>query len=146
MKRALIDTNVLVYFLDSSSKYHLWSRQLLYSKSTRFFTTSKNISELLCFLSSNKQESYDIEEALLLVNTISRVFEVLYPSLESSQKCYEICRQVKEKGSKKFGLRIHDIEIAAIGLVNRINHIVTVNVRDFKDIPDVDLISFEGSL
>ena len=136
MSRILLDTNVLVYAVDKSSKYHHWSKKFFSDDKYDCFTTSKNLSEFLVTTTRGEEPFLTIQEALSDVKNFRAICTVLYPDSMSTDLYSELCFQHQVKG-----LVIHDFEIASIGLSNQVNQIATVNKKDFSKIDELTVVS-----
>lgn len=135
MTEVLVDTNVLIYALDVDSEYHAWATQLLGRGNLQCCTTSKNLSELIAVLGRGK-EALDQDTILRVVMEIQQQMPVLYPTPESLSQFLELLKTVPAQGTQ-----VHDVEIAAIGLAHGVNHVATVNQKDFHRIPGVTVLS-----
>lgn len=133
MNSILIDTNVLVYAKDTSSIYHPWSAKMI--AYNYCCVTSKNLSEYFAVVTRGADPVLNSKEALQDLIEFMSSFTVMYPDKRSYQKVLELSLQYGPKG-----LKFHDFEIAAIGLVNGISKIATVNVNDFREIEEVEVI------
>ncbi len=136
MTKVVIDTNVLVYAIDRDSKFHHWSQSILNSNKFEIYTTSKNLSELLSVLTSSKGFNLNIKDAVSYTQNIAQSLHILFPDHLSTTEFMELCQKYKYKGSM-----VHDLEIAAIALSNDINTIITKNLKDFKKIKELKVIS-----
>ncbi len=61
---------------------------------------------------------------------------LLFPNDLSQQKLLTLISRYQPKG-----LRIHDFEIAAIGLAHGINKLATINKDDFEIISEIELVN-----
>jgi len=85
MSKLLIDTNVLIYFKDSSSIHHKASANLLTGRG-QFFITSKNLSEYYSVVTKGDNPFLTSTEALQDLDEFISNFDVLYPTDASYQK------------------------------------------------------------
>lgn len=136
MSKLAVDTNVFVYALDKDSKYHHWSRSILSSNKFELYTTSKNITELLTVLTARKGFDLDLNVALKYAKSISRSIRVLFPDHLSMELLFEMSSRYKYRG-----IKVHDLEIAAIALSNEVYEIATQNSTDFKKIKELNVLS-----
>jgi predicted nucleic acid-binding protein len=134
MSDVLLDTNILVYLKDSSSQFHESCLKIL-STNDRFFITSKNLSEYYAVVTRGHPPLLSIEEALEDLDEFLASFIVLYPNENSTIKLRELIDRLKPKG-----IKIHDIEIIAIALSFGVTKIATLNISDFKAIPELQII------
>lgn len=135
MNRLLIDTNILIYSKDSSSSFHSVALNVIQGN-FKLFTTSKNLSEYYAVVTKGVNPLLTPAEALSDVHEFSALCEILYPSPVSQQKLLELITIHQPKG-----LKIHDLEIAAIALVSKINSIATINTSDFKNIQGLNVVN-----
>jgi len=136
MSKLLLDTNVLIYSIDEGSKYFS-EAQNLFSEPLELCTTSKNISEFLAVITRIPKNPLPLNDALLVVEDFINVMTIYYPTQESFLTFQNLLHKYKP-----MGLKIHDYEIASIGLANQITTIATFNEKDFKNIKEIELYSF----
>ncbi|NUO78818.1 PIN domain-containing protein [candidate division KSB1 bacterium] len=134
-EKLLIDTNIMVYAVDEDSRFHERAQRLIYESDDELFTTSKNLSEFLAVVTKGQPPPLSPEEALNALLEISEAFTVLYPT----NYTFVIFQNLILK-YQPTGLRIHDFEIASIGLGNGINRLATLNRKDFAEIEELELI------
>ena len=134
MSKILVDTNVLVYAIDTDSIYFKKARQIIYEIDWELFTTSKNLSEFLSVVTRHPSNSLSIIEAVNLVEDFLALFSVLYPSSHSCSFLLDLLKKYQP-----VGLQVHDFEIASIGLASGINQIATFNHKDFKAIEEIQI-------
>ncbi len=135
MSKILLDTNVLIYAIDENSAFYSAARKMFDSEH-ELFTTSKNISEFFAVITRAPVISLSIEEALDVIEDFSSLLTILYPTPQSMTIFQRLLRQYKFTG-----LKIHDLEIACIGLAYHIKHIATCNIKDFEGIQEVNLLT-----
>jgi len=73
-----------------------------------------------------------------MYNEIKDNVTILYPN-DETLKTFE---QLNEKYQPK-GNRVYDVEIVSVLKTNDINKIATVNVDDFKNISEIELIDLD---
>lgn len=134
MSDVLLDTNILIYALDEDSKYFDKSQTVIKNKNLNLYTTIKNISELLSVITRYEQNNIDVNEALNIVRDIENITTFLYPNYSSYQKFKKLINKYKPSG-----LQIHDFEIISISLDNNIDNIATFDIKDYKNIEEIDL-------
>ncbi len=131
--KVLLDSNVLLYAMDRSSKYHIASIGILENENYELFVSTKNIAEIFSVCSK-----IDIDKTLVLrflENTILKIATLLYPNKESFNNFIEIIKKYNIKGNQ-----VYDMEIASIMLTNGINTIATFNHKDFKAISEIEIL------
>ncbi|HMV10136.1 MAG TPA: type II toxin-antitoxin system VapC family toxin [Cyclobacteriaceae bacterium] len=134
MSKLLVDTNILIYSKDSSSVFHDFAERIITSDA-KLFTTSKNLSEYYAVVTKGNSPLLSPLEALKDISEFVSVLEVWYPSPISHEKLMQLATKYQPKG-----LKIHDLEIAAICLVNGIDTIATVNKSDFQNIEGLTIV------
>lgn len=135
MNKILVDTNILVYAIDEDSKFYSQSQILLFDSNNDLYTTSKNLSEFLAVVTREPIAALPINDALTSVEDFYDILNVLYPDELSFSIFKELLNRYKPTG-----LKIHDFEIASIGIANGIYQIATFNVKDFEKIDEINLI------
>ncbi len=130
--KIVIDTNILVYLLDTNSVFHQFARNIIDNNYQDICIVHKSISEFVSVLS--KLGRYDVVENEL--ENIIDSFEILYPTYTSVEVFTELVRQHKPRGNK-----VYDFEIVSVMLSRNINKIVSINKDDFKMISDIEVIS-----
>ncbi|MDF9799727.1 putative nucleic acid-binding protein [Catalinimonas alkaloidigena] len=68
MSKILLDTNLLLYAIDNNSPRQFQSQVILNANEYTLFTTSKNISELLCAATRGNQPILNVLDALRVVS------------------------------------------------------------------------------
>ncbi len=132
--KILLDTNVLLYAMDRSSKYHKISISILENTEYKLFVSTKNIAEMFA-VCSKKNISKQI--VFKFINkTILQICTLLYPDNRSFEKFIQIISEKNIKGNK-----VYDMEIASISIVNRLDAIATFNHKDFKIINEISILN-----
>ncbi len=134
MNNLLLDTNILIYALDENSKFHQRAKNILTDGKYNFFITSKNISE---FFAVCTKLNLDKDKIWGFYNEIKTNAIILYPSGESIKKFEMLIKKYSP-----FGNRVYDIEIASIMLANKVLRIATLNITDFENINEINLLKF----
>ncbi len=135
MNKILLDTNILIYALDRRSQFHKPSRNLLIADENNCFTTAKNVSEYLAVVTRLPKNPLTTEVALSAIEALFEYVTVLH----STNSSFILFKEWLNK-LQPTGLRIHDFEIASIGVDHGIKTIATYNERDFQDIPDLRIL------
>ncbi len=134
MNKLLLDTNVFIYDIDKSSKYHESANEILNSDNS-FYTTTKVISEYFAVLTK-----FDIKfEAIWsYFLDIKRNVNLIYPNKKSLQVFENLMQKYKPTGN-----RIYDIEIVSVMVESQIPLIGTFNIKDFNHIDEIDIYKVE---
>ncbi|NPA36838.1 MAG: type II toxin-antitoxin system VapC family toxin [Chlorobi bacterium] len=128
----LLDTNVLFYFFDKSSKYHNLSSEIIENLDNRLFVSIKNISE---FISVSSKIGISQKQVIDFISEVIHFCTILYGNDTSLAKFLQLIEKYKVKGN-----RVYDIEIVSIMLTNNINTIATFNTKDFKEITEINIL------
>jgi predicted nucleic acid-binding protein len=129
----LLDTNILLYALDSGNPYHSQAVKLLKDPALKFSVTTKNISEYFAVCSKLEIQ---LTIAMVFYHSLCQNAQVLFPN-EASLLLFE---QLIQKYNPR-GNRVFDLEIVSIALANGISEIVTVNTKDFTGISEISVRS-----
>lgn len=132
MNDILVDTNPLIYAIDTSSKFYDSSRNFIYNSKNKLFTTSKNIAEFI--VATRKHSLLSYENLIMVKDVYEDIFEIIYPD-ETSSSIFSNMLIKYEPGWR----RIHDFEIISIALANEIKTIATFD-KHFNDIEEISLI------
>jgi predicted nucleic acid-binding protein len=133
--KVLVDTNILMYAVQSDSEFYERSRAFLVDPSYELVTTFKNLSEFLSAMTKGEKPLASVELAWNMVTKFREQIVILYPGLASFTKFENLVLAQRIKG-----LRIHDVEIAAIGLTHGIFTIATFNTEDFQGLAELTLL------
>ncbi len=136
MNKIGVDTNIFIYTLDKSSQHHLKCDSFLKDTSNDLFTTTKNISEYFAVCS---KLGIDKEKVIGFYNEIKSNITILYPSNESLKTFELLIDNYQPKGN-----RVYDVEIVSILATNKVSKIATVNIDDFKNISEIELIDLDN--
>jgi predicted nucleic acid-binding protein len=136
MNKIGVDTNIFIYTLDKSSPHHLKCDSFLKDTSNDLFTTTKNISEYFAVCS---KLGIDKEKVIGFYNEIKNNITILYPSSESLKTFVLLIDYYQPKGN-----RVYDVEIVSILATNKVSKIATVNIDDFKNISEIELIDLDN--
>jgi predicted nucleic acid-binding protein len=135
MSKLVLDTNILVYAKDASSRYHAASIRLFSDPEERY-VTSKNLSEYYAVVTRGADPLLSPSEALEDIVDFMASCSVLYPNEKSMQLMMSMIAQYQPAG-----LYIHDVEIAAIALAYGIKRIVTYNQSDFQILKEMEVVT-----
>lgn len=131
--KVLLDTNILLYAMDNSSKYNKVFIGILENPAYELYVSTKNISELIAVCSK-----LEIDKKIVLQyinDTILNICSLLFPNKQSTKVFLQIIENKQIKGNK-----VYDMEIASILIVNKIDRIATFNHKDFKEISEVTIL------
>lgn len=127
-KKCLIDTNILVAYINQSHPFHLNAKKLfkrILEKEFRPVLSSQNLLELMAVLihafKISKQEA--VEDVELFAN--DSLFEIIYPNLDVLNKFFDLM-----KG--KTSLHTVDKFLIATALGNGVRIIITTDKQFVK--------------
>jgi len=133
MSSKLLDTNILVYAVNTNSEFYKKSQDLV--RLHKFFTTSQNIIETYRVITSidfyNPQTK---SQAKKYLQTISQLHEVLYPTQETTEQLFDLLGKHKINS-----YQIFDANLVAIMIENNIDTIITNNEKDFKKFKSIKI-------
>lgn len=136
----ILDTNVLIYAINSDSVHHDKTRKALDSlqnKHFRFCVTEQIIRETLVVATQSRFLSHPLNplEAKKLATQLLYKF-VFLPSNNYSRLCLlELISQYKITGRL-----IHDANIIAVMQSHGVKHLFTYNIKDFSHFRGISLI------
>lgn len=81
----------------------------------------------------------DKEKVIGFYNEIKSNITILYPSNESLKTFELLIDNYQPKGN-----RVYDVEIVSILATNKVSKIATVNIDDFKNISEIELIDLDN--
>jgi len=135
MEKIILDTNALVYLVDSSSSFSELVKNFLAAQEYDYYTTSKNISEFLAVVTRIPKKAISIENALESLEELENIIEIIYPTNESMIIFKKLLNKYQVTG-----IKIYDVEVVSIALSNHINKIYTYNEKDFEGIEEIRTI------
>lgn len=136
--RLFFDTNVLVYAHDKLSKFHLEAAALLNlaldDNEVIGIVAEQNLLELyriITNLSAMTGEPLTPENASSLIEAtyMTGSFEIVYPTVVTVRKTWELAVERNARSAKIFDLRL-----AAQALAAKADYLATYNIKDFSDI------------
>jgi predicted nucleic acid-binding protein len=135
MNNILIDTNVLMYALDETSKFHEQSASILLNQKVNLFITTKNVSEFFAVCSKLK---LDFKKYFGFYQELKENAVILAPSEHSLFIFEALIQKYKPKGNQ-----VYDTEIVSIMLANNLKSIATANISDFKEFNEVKIFEIK---
>jgi predicted nucleic acid-binding protein len=135
MSSLLVDTNLWIYAIDRDSQFFFKAQTLLFESEFDLFTTSKNHSEFLAVVTRSENLPLSIPLALEVIQDISAICTTLYPNSHTFKTFKNLLAKYQPRG-----LKIHDFEIASIGIGHGISRLATVNRRDFAAIEEIEIV------
>jgi uncharacterized protein len=133
----LVDSNLLVYAIDSSSPNNEAAQEFLASNLPKLVIADQNILEALRVLTHSKyKNAMTVLDAQSALDSIISNLRVIRPT----GLTYEIAKGL----IKKYGLsgnQIFDAYLAATALSNSVSKIATNNVKDFARFSEIEVVS-----
>jgi len=134
-KRCLIDTNLLISYINKSHPFHQKAKQIflqIINGDFQAVLSSQNILELAAvlvhaFKISKKEAAADIEA---IVN--SHLFDVIYPPANVLNKFLYLMK-------KETPLHVVDLFLIATALENQVEVIITTD-KKFKEVKDIEVL------
>lgn len=127
----LVDSNILIYSIDSSSPKNKPAQKFLQDNASKLVIAHQNIFETLRVLThhkfANPMSTADAIEALTRIANVSRIIS---PDHETYYIALEFIKKFNLKSN-----RIFDAYLAATALSHNIKTIVTDNEKDFMTYP-----------
>ncbi len=133
----LIDSNILIYSINSSSPKHKAAQDFLLQNIGNLEVAHQNIFETLRVLTHPKFPSpMKITKAIDAVENILKGCKVISPEYRTHQIALELINKYNLSADKIF-----DAYLVATALGNDIKVIATDNIKDFKTISEVKIIN-----
>jgi predicted nucleic acid-binding protein len=124
----LIDSNILIYAINSSSPKHKQAQKFLQDNSRELVIAHQNILETLRILTHPKFPSpMTASDAIEAINRIIKISRIIAPDY----KTHHIALELMKKHNLSSDL-IFDAYLAATAISNDITVIATDNIKDFK--------------
>lgn len=131
----LLDTNVLIYAIDTQSQFYERSRDFVFGREGEPAITSISLSEAYSVLTRKQGYGLPTTQADEIIQWYRARIPVLYPNKSSSDWLHYLVKNYSPRGH-----HIFDMEIAALGLANGIQTIATKNEKDFRVIREVEVV------
>ncbi len=139
-ERIFLDTNILVYLANEDSVFH--SAALLKFKEVscnhEIWISRQVLREYAVVMTREGlvEKPLPSEEIVIDIKQWSNCFNVADETRAVTDMLLEIIEKYKIKGKK-----VHDANIVATMEVNEIKKLFTMNIEDFKQIEDIELIT-----
>ncbi len=132
----LIDSNILIYAINSSSPKHKTAQKFLQENINELVIAHQNIFETLRVLTHSKFLSpMSPTDAIEAVQSITKVSRIIAPDYKTHHIALELIKKNKLSADLIF-----DAYLAATAISNGITTIATDNIKDFKKF-DINLIN-----
>lgn len=133
----LVDTNILVYAINSDSPKHRASQNFLKENVSSLEIAHQNILEAVRVLTHPKfSHPMKLQDALESVMAISKSSRIIAPNASTLYLAIELLKIHKSTGN-----RIFDAYLAATAMSNNIDTIATDNTRDLQRFDELTIIN-----
>ncbi len=133
----LIDSNILVYSINSSSPKHKKAQDFLKKNIATFVVAQQNIFETLRVLTHPKfPNPMTPQDAIKAVDWIIKAGEVVTPDYKTYKIAFELIREYNLASDKIF-----DAYLVATCISCNIDTIATDNIKDFKVFSQIYVIN-----
>ena len=131
----LVDTNVLIYALNSSAKKHERALRFMQENHLRIVLAQQNILEMQRVMTHT---TFPQPMTSLQAANVSAYLEKTYRVLSPRRSTISIHNQLLQTYMLS-GNRIFDLYLVATALSHGVSHIATYNTKDFEDIEEISL-------
>ena len=133
----LIDSNVLIYAINTRSPKHGLAKEFLVENSRNLHVAHQNILETIRVLTHTKFAfPMKIKNAIEAIEGILRACTVISPDYRTHQIALRLIAKYKLSSNHVF-----DAYLVATALSNSIDTIATDNIRDFKKFTEIKVIN-----
>lgn len=140
--KVFLDTNVLIYqtFEDFDAEKHCTVNRILqqlHARQWELYISSQILREFVAIATNEKifQTPLQSNDVVLKINEFQKNFRVLFDTEESVNMLKDlICRH----SIKKYA--VHDTNIAAVVIANKLDYLWTFNQKDFDKFDEVQLL------
>ena len=136
-KTILVDSNILIYAINSSSPKHSAAQEFLQTHASHIAIAHQNIFESLRVLTHKKFPNPML--SIGAINAINNIAEHCHV-IAADQGAHHIAMAIIQK-HRLMGDKIFDAYLAATALSVGINTIATDNTKDFSDLEELLLIN-----
>jgi len=129
----LIDSNLLIYALNSSSPKHRQAQAFLQAHQENLVFAHQNIFETLRILTHPKFPTpFSVEKAIKAVQKITDQANIIYPTSETPAIAFELLKKYRVKGSEIF-----DAYLIATALSHGLSEVVSDNTKHLKKYQEI---------
>lgn len=133
----LIDSNILVYAINTYSPKHKKAQIFLQENVGNLVVAQQNILETLRVLTHPKfPKPMKIKEALIAVEKILEAARIIHPESETYYILLELIKKYNLGGDKIF-----DGYLVATALSNNVKVLATDNTKDFQGLTEIKMIN-----
>lgn len=142
----LFDTNVLLYAQDKSSEFFAHAQrahQLVIDGELEACVSLQNLMEFLSVVTNPKRVRRPLSHTVAIREAKKyleeSVFSVIYPSSSTIHHLQTLLGDWKKSDPR----HIYDLQLVATMMSNEIATIVTVNVKDFCQLPNIEVLDLQ---
>lgn len=133
----LIDSNILVYSLNSKSVKCKQSQEFINSHSGNFVVAQQNIFESLRILTHPRFDNpFSPNKAIRAIHTITQGGRVIWQNMDTEPITYELLKKYQISGSEVF-----DAVLVATALSNGVKQVATDNVKHLGKYREVHVVN-----
>jgi predicted nucleic acid-binding protein len=133
----LIDTNIFIYSLDSSSPKHTQAQFFLQNNRDILYCCQQNIFETMRVLTHSKYpHPFTSQEASNALQTLTKNFTVLCPTLETPAIAFELIETYSIHGTETF-----DAYLVATALSHQVTTIVSDNTKHLSKYKQIKIVN-----
>lgn len=133
----LIDSNILIYSINSSSPKHEDAQYFLQNNVGKLKVTHQNIFETLRVLTHSKfPNPMKINEAVKAVENILQACDIISPDYKTHRIALELIRKYKIVSNQTF-----DAYLVATAISNGIDTLSTDNIEDLQRFSEITIIN-----
>lgn len=133
----LIDSNVLVYAINSSSPKHVKAQRFIQRNVGKLQVAHQNIFEALRVLTHTKFPSpMEITEAVKAIENIIKACDIIAPDYKTHRITLELIKKYKITSNQIF-----DAYLAATAISNGIDTLATDNIKDLQIFSEITVIN-----
>lgn len=133
----LIDSNVIIYALNSASPKNQESRLFIKAQAKRAVIAHQNILEVTRVMTHPKfANKFSVTTITKGIEQVTRAMKIIYPQEETLFVYQNLIKKYQPEGN-----RVFDLYLAATALSNGVREIATDNVRHFKDFEEIRVIN-----
>lgn len=131
----LIDSNILIYALNSASPKHHAAQEFLQSQKQLIFA-QQNVFETLRILTHAKfPNPFPVNEAIIALRNIIEGATILTPTFETPELSFGLMQKYRIRGSEIF-----DAYLVATAISNGVKRIATDNTQHLKKYAEITVI------
>lgn len=133
----LIDSNILVYAINSSSPKHIDAQKFIQRNVGKLQVAHQNIFETLRVLTHAKfRNPMKTNEAVVAVESIIKACDIIAPDYKTHRIALELIKKYKIVSNQIF-----DAYLAATAISNGIDTLATDNIKDLQRFSEIKTLN-----